>query len=73
MKCDQDLFLNFWYDLKNLLLQDEFNPRVRCAFGNVLIQAPLSYILEATPSHGVDKRKALLLFLSHFKKNIFTL
>ena len=36
MKCDQDLCLNFWYDLKKLLWQDELNPRVRCAFGNVL-------------------------------------
>ena len=24
-----------WYDLKKLLWQDELNPRVRCAFGNV--------------------------------------
>ena len=31
MKYDQDL----WYDLKKLLWQDELNPRVRCAFGNV--------------------------------------
>ena len=37
MKCDQDLFLNLWYDLKKLLLQDELNPRVRSAFGNVSI------------------------------------
>ena len=35
MKFDQDLCLNLWYDLKKLLLQDELNPRVRCAFGNV--------------------------------------
>ena len=34
MKCDQDLCLNFWYDFKKLLWQDEVNPRVRCAFGN---------------------------------------
>ena len=33
MKYDQDLCLNF--DLKRLLWQDELNPRVRCAFGNV--------------------------------------
>ena len=32
MKCDQDLC---W---KNLLWRDELNPRVRCAFGNVLLQ-----------------------------------
>ena len=32
---DQDLCLNLWYDLKKLLWQDELNPRVRCAFGNV--------------------------------------
>ena len=30
MKCDQDLCLNLWYDLKKLLCQDELNPRVRC-------------------------------------------
>ena len=33
MKYDQDFCLNF--DLKKLLWQDELNPRVRCAFGNV--------------------------------------
>ena len=37
MKCDQDLCLNLRYDLKKLLWQDELNPRVRCAFGNVLL------------------------------------
>ena len=37
MKCDQDLFLNLWYDLKKLLLQNELNPQVRSAFGNVSI------------------------------------
>ena len=36
MKCDQDLCMNFWYDFKKLLWQDELNPRVCCAFGNVL-------------------------------------
>ena len=35
MKCDQDLCLNLCNDLKKLLWQDELNPRVRCAFGNV--------------------------------------
>ena len=43
MKCDQDLFLNLWYDLKKLLLQDELNPRVRCAFGNVWIAFLISF------------------------------
>ena len=33
MKYNQDLCLNF--DLKKLRWQDELNPRVRCAFGNV--------------------------------------
>ena len=33
MGCD--LCLRLWYDLKRLLWQDELNPRVRCAFGNV--------------------------------------
>ena len=32
---DQDLFLNLWHGLKKLVWQDELNPRVRCAFGNV--------------------------------------
>ena len=39
MKCDQDLCLNFWYDLRMLLWQDELNPRVRCAFGNVFFSS----------------------------------
>ena len=29
--------LNLWYDLRKLLWQDELNPRVRCAFGNVFV------------------------------------
>ena len=37
MKCDQDLCLSLRYDLKKLLWQDELNPRVRCAFGNVYL------------------------------------
>ena len=37
MEFDQDLCLNLWYDLKKLLWQDELNPRVRCAFGNVFL------------------------------------
>ena len=37
---DQDLFKDLWYDLKKLLWQDELNPRVRCAFGNVWKSAP---------------------------------
>ena len=36
-KMGCDLCLNLWYDLKRLLWQDELNPRVRCAFGNVLL------------------------------------
>jgi hypothetical protein len=35
MKFDQDLCLNLLYDFKKSLWQDELNPRVRCAFGNV--------------------------------------
>ena len=30
-------FMNLWYDFKKLLWQDELNPRVLCAFGNVYI------------------------------------
>ena len=45
MKSDQDLFENLWYDLKKLLwLQTELNPRVRCAFGNVLFLCPSSWV-----------------------------
>ena len=36
MKYNLDLYLILWYDLKKLLCQEELNPRVRCAFGNVL-------------------------------------
>ena len=39
MKCDQDLCLNLRYDRKKLLWQDELNPRVRCAFGNVYLRS----------------------------------
>ena len=49
MKFDQDLCLNLWYDLKKLLWQDELNPRVRCAFGNVstnIIRAVANSILQ---------------------------
>jgi len=35
MKFDQELCLNLLYDFKKSLWQDELNPRVRCAFGNV--------------------------------------
>ena len=36
-KFDQDLCLNLWYyPLGYLGIKDELNPRVRCAFGNVL-------------------------------------
>ena len=45
----QDLCLNFWYDLKKLLWQDELNPRVRCAFGNVSLK-PLQ-IYTGIPKH----------------------
>ena len=38
MKCDQYLCLSFWYDFKKLVWQDELNPRVRCAFGNVFLK-----------------------------------
>ena len=55
MKCAQDLCLNLWYDLKKLLWQDELNPRVRCAFGNVFWwnrggSPPSSIWWRSTPS-----------------------
>ena len=46
MKCDQDLGLNLWYDFKESLKQDELNPRVRCAFGNVLGLIPTNKIIN---------------------------
>ena len=49
MKCDQDLCLNLWYDLQKLLWQDERNPRVRCAFGNVwaIIMHPVVFLVHS--------------------------
>ena len=47
MKCDQDLCLNFWYDFKKLLWQDELYPWVRCAFSNVLDDYPYGCYLPA--------------------------
>ena len=44
MKSYQDLCLNLWYDFKKLLWQDELNPRVRYAFGNVCISDSLSIV-----------------------------
>ena len=41
---DQDLCLNLWNYFKKLLWKDELNPRVRCAFGNVLFL--ITYVLE---------------------------
>ena len=64
MKCDQDLCLNFWYDLKNLLWQDELNPRVRFAFGNVL----LYHIIFQTVSRI---SKILFLIVSSSTKTFF--
>ena len=48
--------LNLSYDLKKLLWQDELNPRVRCAFGNVLwfLQELFDHIVtnrKGTPAH----------------------
>ena len=63
----EDLCLNLQYDFG----------KMNSTLGSVvplamfLIQAPLSYILEATPSYGLDNRKAVLLFLSHFKKHLY--
>ena len=47
---DQDLCLNLWHGLKKLLWQDELNPRVRCAFGNVLFIASFSVLSIAIHS-----------------------
>jgi hypothetical protein len=42
MKFDQELCLNLLYDFKKSLWQDELNPRVRCAFGNVSLRRLLN-------------------------------
>ena len=39
MKFEQGLFKSSLYDFKKLLWKDELNPRVRCAFGNVLLSS----------------------------------
>ena len=44
---DHDLCLNLWHGLKKLLWQDELNPRVRCAFGNVYFEASIAKRLIA--------------------------
>ena len=53
MKCDQDLL----HDLKKLLWQDELNPRVRCAFGNVFTP---SYVQQddSNKTHDIQRRFA---------------
>ena len=56
MKCDQDLCLNFWYDFKKLLWQDELNPRVRCAFGNVFFVQQLQLNLKNVIQHFHHKK-----------------
>ena len=57
MRCDQDLCLNLWYDFKKLVWQDELNPRVRCAFGNV-------YNTPSLSPNQVQKRCATISFLA---------
>ena len=42
---DQDLCLSLCHGLKKSLWQDELNPRVRCAFGNVLPVIPLLLLI----------------------------
>ena len=49
MKCDQDLCLNLRYDLKKLLWQDELNPRVRGAFGNVYLIGKMVGVSATVP------------------------
>ena len=62
MKCDQDLCLNLWYDFKKLLWQDELNPRVRCAFGNVSFQ-----------SFQIQRMRLLLLILPSLTLGLYWL
>ena len=68
MKCDQDLCLNFWYDFKKLLWQDELNPRVRCAFGNVILIQPSSWLGHCIIHH---QHSITLLMWKFFLGHIF--
>jgi len=45
-KYNQDLFLNVWCDPLGYFAKDELNPRVRCAFGNVLKSDPCIWALH---------------------------
>ena len=62
MKCDQDLCLNFWYDFKKLLWQDELNPRVCCAFGNVFYWTSVRSLVNLVAKLVTQKGKPLPLF-----------
>ena len=72
MKCDQDL----WYDHKKLIWEDELNPRVCCAFGNVLnlickIQFGWSaYFLFGTEQEGLFIKKKIKINNINFYINI---
>ena len=57
MNCDQDLCLNLWYNLKKLLWQDEHNPRVRYAFGNVSSGGHFHAIKLTRKALAKDKNK----------------
>ena len=75
MKCDKDLCLNFWYDFKKLLWKDELNPRVRCAFGDVLIwsidhKEVLILISQASMSIKVDRNASQLERMTLVKPKI---
>ena len=59
MKCDQDLCLNCWYDFKKLLWQDELNPRVRCAFGNVFSYCALLFLKFLMAGMSVSATKVI--------------
>ena len=63
MKCDQDLCLNLWYDLKKLLWQDELNGN-----GNVCLSlGPYGDLLS--PGHGQHLLPMLGSNLSKGKSN----
>ena len=66
MKCDQDLCLNFWYDLRMLLWQDELNPRVRCAFGNVYLSTIYLIFDSQTRKYFSGLKVLFLASRTHF-------
>ena len=52
---EDEIRLRFAFELAKWLWQDELNPRVRCAFGNVLFQVEFSVTLICRKKQNVKK------------------